>query len=192
MGFHSKRPPIQAKKRQHGDETGALVSVDEGMVADDVKQVRCRHLGHRCVEQSVTECRGRCCQCGFEEVEVTNASTASVSVDLIRVKRENFDQCEERDTHYSARRLKTPAYCRCASATITLIRAVRPRRRTGATMMTSPSVEISSGVSAPIRARSSSALSNTRARLLPVRTSFLIMPPSVRTAYRAGTDAVKA
>ena len=59
----------------------------------------------------------------------------------------NLVEHQEDDLHESASRLKTPPYCRCASATMRFNRAVRRRSRTGVITITSPSVDISSGVS---------------------------------------------
>src|SRR5713226_9619672 len=90
---------------------------------------------------------------------------------------------EEDDFHESASRLKTPPYCRCASATIRFRRDVRRRSRTGDITITSPSVETSRGVSASILAWSRRGLSNTSARLFPVFVSFLTMIRTDNVSY---------
>src|SRR5439155_12121148 len=74
---------------------------------------------------------------------------------------------------HSASLRNTPPYLSCARAIVFLKRSSTRPGRTGETTITSPSVESSSGVSAPIPTWSSSSLSRTRARLLPVLVSFL-------------------
>src|SRR5258705_6262650 len=127
------------------------------------------------------------CQGRLQEAEVSDARPPSVSLDLIRVERDHLVERQEDDLHESASRLKTPPYCRCASATMRFSRAVLRRSRTGVITITSPSVETSSCVSASICARSSRGLSSTSARLFPVFVSFLSIRFSVLTRSHHGT-----
>src|SRR5712664_130512 len=142
--------PVQTEKGEHRHESGPLIAVHEGVVLDEVEEVRGGHLKDLPVEEFPPEGRLRSGERRFEQPDVADTRPPSVPRDLVRVQGEHLVERQEDDAHDSASRLNTSPYCRCASATSFLSLAVRRRSRTGETMMTSPSVDTSNGVFASI------------------------------------------
>src|SRR6266481_5577645 len=184
---------VQTEKGEQDHEPDALVPVYKRAISHDVEEMGRGHLMEVFVQEPPFKGRGGCSQGRLQEAEVPDARPPSISLDLVRVERDHLVERQEDDLHESASRLKTPPYCRCASATMRFSRAVLRRSRTGVITITSPSVETSSGVYAPIWARSSRGLSSTSARLFPVFVSFLsigfsVLTKSYNCTYKASPE----
>ena len=116
---------VQTEKGEKDHEPDGLVPIHKGVISHDVEEMGRGHLREIFVQEPPFKGRGGCSQGRLQEAEVPDARSPSVSLDLVRVERDHLVERQEDDLHESASRLKTPPYCRYASATMSFSRAVR-------------------------------------------------------------------
>jgi hypothetical protein len=79
---------VHVEKDLRGEQPRPLVAVDEGMVRDDAKQLRCRHREQVVVCERAAERRLRLGDRRLEEDPITQVGAAAEAIELAWVQRE--------------------------------------------------------------------------------------------------------
>src|SRR5262249_28177820 len=83
--------------------SGALVSIDERVIPNNVKQAGSRHLKNIGMQELAAETNWRLGQGGLQKPQVANTRHPTVACDLIRVDFQDFRQLQEDRSHSSVR-----------------------------------------------------------------------------------------
>ena len=83
FGFNCNSIPF--KKYKCSDGACTLVSIDEGVIHDDVKKICSCRLKRKCVQVGSATGRSRLFDCGLKQIGITNINRATVIGNLVNV-----------------------------------------------------------------------------------------------------------
>lgn len=86
---------IQLEKDKSRGDSHSLISVDKGVVLDNVKEVSCCHLEQIGMEIFLPTARLRHCNSRLEEPRIPKALGSSIPLYLVTVDLQNFMEFEE-------------------------------------------------------------------------------------------------